>query len=164
MTTRTDERIRALEGLALLSGCTRRQLQAAASLCTPVWIEPGMALFTEGHPSRQAYLIEDGAAEITVRGQPIHTMGPGECAGDVALLDRGLSPETVIALTPLLAHVLSPTEFYGLLDVSPIIAQRLAKGLARRLRSVEAYALHAALFEAGHPAITNTGIGNRSPD
>jgi CRP-like cAMP-binding protein len=120
-------------------------------LCTPVSIKEGDALSVEGRACREAYLIADGAAEVMVGGQPLYTMDESECAGDIGLLDGGMSTETIIALTPMRTYVMSPAEFRSLLYVSPMIAQRLALDLARRLRSVEAYTLQAALIGIESP-------------
>ena len=49
----------------------------------------------------------------------IAQLGPGDCVGELALLDHGPRTATVTAATPLTVLVLGPREFSGLLDEVP---------------------------------------------
>jgi CRP-like cAMP-binding protein len=82
-------------------------------------------------------VIADGKAEVVIDDDPIGVVGPGECVGEMALLDRGPRTATVTAQTPMSVYVVSTGEFQALLEVSPIIARKIATTLARRLRAFE---------------------------
>jgi CRP-like cAMP-binding protein len=135
--TKVDNRVQALSEVSLFSGCNRRELQAVARLCTPLSVETGFVLTTEGTVGRECFVIADGGAAVKIAGQPVGTVGPGDCVGEMALLDGGTRTATVTAETPLTLYVLSIPEFNSLLEVDPTIVRKLAASLARRLRAIE---------------------------
>ena len=79
----------------------------------------------------------DGTAALSVDGDAITTLGPGDHYGEMALLDDGPRTATITALTPMSLAVVGRRDFRNLLDQSPILARALLVGLARRLREVE---------------------------
>jgi CRP/FNR family transcriptional regulator, cyclic AMP receptor protein len=135
---RTDDKIRALSGVGLFTGCTKRELQQVARLCVPLSVDTGFVLTVEGGPGQECYIIAGGKARVAIGGKPVGVVGPGECVGEMALLDRGPRTATVTAQTPMSLYVLSTSEFQALLSVSPVIARKIAATLARRLRALEA--------------------------
>lgn len=137
-----DDRIKTLSTVGLFSGCSKKELQSVARLCTPLSVEDGFVLTTEGTPGRECFVIVDGKARVTIGGTKVGEVGPGECVGEMALLDGGPRTATVTAESPMNTYVLSVSEFWSLLDVSPIILRKIATGLARRLRALEAHYPH----------------------
>ncbi|MGH9297451.1 MAG: Crp/Fnr family transcriptional regulator [Acidimicrobiales bacterium] len=107
-----------------------------AQLCLPLSVEEGYALTTEGSSGKECFVVADGEAQVTIEGRPIGVVGPGECIGEMALLDPGPRTATVTARTPMSLYVLSTGEFQSLLGVSPAITRKIAATLAGRLRSL----------------------------
>jgi CRP-like cAMP-binding protein len=83
-------------------------------------------------------VIADGKAQVTIGGRSVGVVGPGECVGEMALLDRGPRTATVTAQTSMSVYVLSIREFQDLLEVNPVIARKVTAILAQRLRALEA--------------------------
>jgi CRP/FNR family transcriptional regulator, cyclic AMP receptor protein len=137
--SRMDDRIRALSAVGLFSGCNKKELQSVARLCTPLSVEEGFVLTTEGAAGRECFVIIDGKARVTIGGRKVGEVGPGECVGEMALLDGGRRTATVTAESPMNAYVLSVSEFRILLGVSPTILLKIATSLAQRLRALEAH-------------------------
>jgi CRP-like cAMP-binding protein len=99
------ERLGAVEFFAGLSESHRRML---ARLVDELNAEPGEVLMDEGDFGYEAIFIEDGTAEVRQRGEAINTIGAGEIAGELALLDPGgRRTASVVAATPLRALSLS---------------------------------------------------------
>jgi CRP/FNR family transcriptional regulator, cyclic AMP receptor protein len=136
--TVTDETIQTLSRMALFAGCNQRELREVARLCTPLRIEEGFVLTTEGTPAHECFLIVDGKAQVALGGRPIGMVGAGECVGEMALVDGGCRTATVTAVTPMNTYLVSGHDFYSLLKVSPTILRKLAATIAHRLRVLEA--------------------------
>src|SRR5215469_9156631 len=134
--SRMDPKIRALGTVGLFSGCSKKELQSVARLCTPLSLEEGFVLTTEGAPGRECFVIADGKARVTIGGRKVNEVGSGECVGEMALLDGGQRTATVTAESPMNTYVLSVSEFRSLLDVNPSILRNIATSLAQRLRAL----------------------------
>jgi CRP-like cAMP-binding protein len=99
------DRLGAVEFFAYLSEAHRRML---ARLVDELNAEPGEVLMAEGDYGYEAIFIEDGAAEVRQAGEAINTIGPGEIAGELALLGaEGRRTASVVAASPLRALSLS---------------------------------------------------------
>lgn len=78
----------------------------------------------------------NGKAAATVGGREIGVIGPGECVGEMALLDTAPRTATVTATTDMEVFVLEPRSLGDLLDRHPSVAKRMLAAMARRLRAV----------------------------
>ncbi len=132
-----DSKIEALARVKLFSSCTKQELKKVAALCTAVSLEEGRVLTKEGTPGHECFIISEGKATVTIRGQAVGVVGPGECVGEMALFDHGPRSATVTAQTPMTLFLMSASEFQDLLDVTPSISRRIASILAQRLRALE---------------------------
>jgi CRP/FNR family transcriptional regulator, cyclic AMP receptor protein len=134
---KTDPKVIALRKVGLFSGCSKRELKAVAGLCASTSMPEGSVLTVQGGRGRECYIIADGRALVTIDGTTVGEVGPGDCVGEMALLDGGPRTATVIAKTPVEAFVLSIPEFVSLLSLNPSISRKIAVGLTRRLRATE---------------------------
>jgi CRP/FNR family cyclic AMP-dependent transcriptional regulator len=64
-------------------------------------------------------------------------LGPGDCVGELALLDHGPRTASVTAKTPLTVLVLGPREFAGLLDEVPALNRKMLAALASKVRDLD---------------------------
>jgi len=97
----------------------------------------GRQLCEQGQIGREAFVIVDGTAEVRRNGRKVATLGPGDCVGELALLDHGPRTATVTAATDLTVLVLGAREFAGIIDEVPPIAHKLLKSLASRIRDLD---------------------------
>jgi CRP-like cAMP-binding protein len=123
--------LRATPIFAQLDDAALRRIDARLA---EVEVEVGAVLMREGEPGREAFVIAEGRAEITVNGEPVTTARAGDLVGETSLLDGGPRTATVVALTPLRLFVVNPSEFAALFD-DPRAARWIAATLARRLRA-----------------------------
>jgi CRP/FNR family transcriptional regulator, cyclic AMP receptor protein len=126
-----------LAAVPLFSSCTKRELQKISSLTDQVTAQPGEELTTEGSSGTEFFVIEEGTADVVLRGSTIATIGPGDFFGEMALLDHGPRSATVRAASPMSLYVIGAREFGSLIDEVPHVSRKLLQGLARRLRSLE---------------------------
>ncbi|HET6663380.1 MAG TPA: cyclic nucleotide-binding domain-containing protein [Acidimicrobiales bacterium] len=126
-----------LATVPLFSGATTKELRAVAKASMEMNIEQGKQFVTQGEIGREAFIIVDGQADVSRAGNKITTLGPGDCVGELALLDHGPRTATVTAATPLTVLVLGPREFSGLLDQVPTLNHKMLAALASKVRDLD---------------------------
>lgn len=131
-----DPRVEILRRVPGLAGYRDRYLARVATMMDELDYEAGETLTREGMPAGQAFLIVDGEASVTLRGEELATVGPGEFVGEMALLDHSPRSATVTAVTHMRVLVMDPGSFWSLLGDAPV-ARRVAIDLARRLRELQ---------------------------
>src|SRR6266542_464242 len=137
-----NRKTQVLAEVLLFSGCNRKEIDQIASLATEVDIPEGKVLAREGTPGREFYVILDGKAAVSIGGNEVAALGPGDFFGEMALLDQGPRVATVIATTPMEVAVLDPREFSTLIEEQPGVARKILKVLAQRLRASERAPTH----------------------
>jgi CRP-like cAMP-binding protein len=126
-----------LASVPLFAGCTTKELRDIAKATVELTLDQGKEFVTQGDVGRDAFIIVEGTAEVSRSGQTIATLGPGDCVGELALLDHGPRTATVVAATPLTVLVLGPREFSGLLDEVPTLNHKILAALASRVRELD---------------------------
>lgn len=129
-----------LASVPLFSACSKKELQAVAKASDELGLPAGRHLCEQGTIGREAFVIVEGSAEVRRNGRKVATLGPGDCVGELALLDHGPRTATVTAATDIVVLVLGAREFAGILDEVPPIAHKLLKALAGRIRELDAKA------------------------
>jgi voltage-gated potassium channel len=122
-----------LAALALFDALDGPQLQELANWFHVQNAGEGMRLVGEGAPGYTFFVILDGAAEVTVEGDPRGTLGPGDFFGEIAILGEGRRTATVKSTTPMRMLVLFGTEFRKLEAAHPDIAARITAAMSSRL-------------------------------
>ncbi|HET6774850.1 MAG TPA: cyclic nucleotide-binding domain-containing protein [Acidimicrobiales bacterium] len=135
-----EEYLNHLASVPLFSGCTTRELRAIAKAAVELTLDEGREFVTQGDVGREAFVIVEGRADVTRGGRTIAQLGPGDCVGELSLLDHGPRTASVTAATPLTVLVLGPREFSGLLDEVPTLTHKVLAALAARVRELDAKA------------------------
>lgn len=125
---------------ALFAGCTLRERRTLSRLGTPVSVDSGTTLTPEGRPGKEFFVVRDGEAVCTVRGQRRANFERGDFFGEMALLDGGPRTATVKAQTDMNLVVYSLAEFHSMLDVFAGVRKHLLVEMSRRLRVADAAA------------------------
>ncbi len=114
------ERLAAIEFFA---GLSEAHLRMLARLVDELDAEPGEVLMEEGDFGYEAIFIEDGTAEVRQGGEAINTIGGGQIAGELALLDPGgRRTASVVVLTPLRALSLTSHSVHEIRGRMPELA------------------------------------------
>lgn len=132
-----DAKLELLGKVSLFSACSKRDLARIASLAEELEVPEGKVLTRQGEPGRECFVIADGRAKATMRGRQSASLGPGSFFGEMSLLDQGPRSATVAAETDMHLLVLDSRSFSTLLDEVPLVARRIMRGLAERLREAE---------------------------
>jgi CRP/FNR family transcriptional regulator len=97
----------------------------------------GSVVTSEGQPGIGFFIIVDGAASVTVGGEPRASLGAGDYFGEMALIDEKPRSATVVAATDMRCLALSAWEFRPFVEEHPSVAWALLQILARRLREAQ---------------------------
>ena len=126
-----------LARVSLFAGADNKELGEIAKLTTTLDLDSGAVLVQQGDLGREAFIVVSGEAVASIDGNEVASLGPGDCIGEIALLDKGPRSATVVAATPMTVLVLDPREFSGLLLQVPSIAVKVAAALASRVRELD---------------------------
>jgi CRP/FNR family transcriptional regulator, cyclic AMP receptor protein len=138
MLPRHDRKLDHLAEIDLFHRCTRRQLHELSKLTTELDVDRGTVLCREGEIGRECFVVGRGEATVTIAGEHVATLGPGEFFGELALLDGERRVATVTAATDMGLVVLSRRDFETLLDTVPIVSRQILREVGHRLRVADA--------------------------
>jgi CRP-like cAMP-binding protein len=149
-----------LQRMPIFGGVKREALAFLLERASATQVKAGECFFREGDRGGSAFVLERGravAAKTFGDGEvALLELGPGDCFGEVALLDLGKRSGTVRALENCSALELSARALHALsrdhLDQFALIYMNLGREVSRRLRLADARLFRARL-ELGEPAV-----------
>ena len=133
---RHDPRVRQLRALRPLKSLSDRELNLLAASLDEIDLPAGAVITREGRVAQECYLIVEGDAEVSIDGEVIARVGPGEFVGEMALVSGAPRSATVRAVTPMHLFTAHDKVFRGLLEHAAV-ARTLLAHTTDRLRRVE---------------------------
>ncbi len=127
-----------LARVPLFAGVGAKHLKKLAKQMSERTFSEGDTVAIEGQSGVGFFLIEEGNADVSIGGEEIRTLGPGEYFGEIALIDDGPRTATVVAATDLRCRGMSAWEFRPFVQGHPECAWPLLVALVSRLRESEA--------------------------
>lgn len=102
-------------------------------------VAAGRPIFEQGTPSFQAFYIEEGRVEVTVREGAhiikLAELGPGEIFGEMGVLEKEMRMATVMALEPTTVSVLKREDLEARIDsIEDKFVRSLIAAQTKRLR------------------------------
>ena len=92
----------------------------------------GQEIAVEGQSGVGFFVIEDGQAKVTVHGDEVRRLGPGDYFGEVALITQGARTATVTADTDLKTYGMTFWDFRPLVEDTPSIAWKLLQSAVKQ--------------------------------
>ena len=105
----------------------------------------GDTIAVEGQSGIGFFIIDEGEATISVKGEDLNTLGPGDYFGEVALIDDGARTATITAKSPLKCYGITSWEFKPLVEQNADLAWKMLQTMAKMLRASEQRVALAAL-------------------
>jgi CRP/FNR family transcriptional regulator, cyclic AMP receptor protein len=127
----------ALERVPLFAHLSRRQLRRVLDLSEEYRFEPGATLAKEGGAGDTFFVLLDGQARVVRQGRTAARLRIGDFFGEIALLDGGPRTASVVAETPVRCILILGQDFRKLAEEEPLIAVKVLRELAARLRRIE---------------------------
>jgi CRP/FNR family cyclic AMP-dependent transcriptional regulator len=126
-----------LRQVPLFADLDERDLSDIAGSMKQRTVAAGHVLAEEGQSGVGFFVIEDGEARVSVGGQEVGRLGPGDYFGEIALVAETPRTATVTAETEVRAHGLTSWEFRPLVETNAQVAWKLLEALANKLRDAE---------------------------
>jgi CRP-like cAMP-binding protein len=130
--------IELIRGVPLFAEADDRFLERLAGEFMERTYAAGQTIAEEGEVGRTFVVIERGEVTVTVRGQEVGRLGPGEAFGEMALIDKSARSATVKADTEVHGYQLPVWSFRPFVESHPEMAWALLEALAQRVREAEA--------------------------
>ena len=118
-----------------LAGIQEEELDAVASVASERDYAAGETLMSEGDFGHSMLLIEEGAADVSVDGTRVRTVGPGEVLGEVAILSSGRRTASVVATSPVRAIFFFKRDVWALERTAPEAGRRLRAAIEEHVGS-----------------------------
>jgi CRP-like cAMP-binding protein len=135
-----------LARVKLFGGLSKRQLGRLARHVKVREFRPGVAVVSEGTMSGVGFfIIADGEAVVSVEGDEVGRLGPGDHFGELALITEDARAATVTAATRLTCHVIAFWDFRKFARDNPDVCWALLQHVAGLLTSERERRARAAL-------------------
>jgi CRP-like cAMP-binding protein len=132
-----DQKLELIRAVPLFHGCGSRELEAIGRLADEVDVPASQVLMKQGAFGHEFFIVIAGSLRVERDGKLLRTLGPGDFAGEIALVDGGPRTATVTADTPSRLLVVGHREFHSLLQEHPDIQLVILQALAQRVRILE---------------------------
>jgi MFS family permease len=100
-----------LRRVPLLTPLPAAVLERLARASQQVTLPTGARVFGEGDSGDRFYVIEEGTVEVTIRGEHVRDLGPGDSFGEIALLRDLPRTATIVATSDLVLRGLDRHDF-----------------------------------------------------
>jgi CRP-like cAMP-binding protein len=112
-------------------------LERMAKVVVPRKYAKGESIVNEGEQAVAFYVITGGKVDIKKGATSLTTMGPGDCFGEMALLDGYPRATSVVAADDTECLVMTRWDFTAELRTNPSIALFMLPMLSKRIRELE---------------------------
>ncbi len=131
--------IELLRGLDYFASLDDEVLGAVAAVAHERRYASDEIIFLEGEPCAGLFVVQSGRVKIFKtspegREQSLHFVEPGRSFNDVAVLDGGPNPATVMAVEPTVCLVIDRDAMVRLVQTYPALAMAVIKSIAARAR------------------------------
>jgi CRP/FNR family cyclic AMP-dependent transcriptional regulator len=138
-----------LRAVRLFTGLSQRQLRQLARLVKERTFRPGVTVVEEGTMSGVGFfIVAEGEASVSVDGEEVARIGPGDHFGELALINEDARTASVTAVTRLRCHVIPFWDFRKFARDNPDVAWKLLQHVAALLVAERARSARAALSVA----------------
>jgi CRP-like cAMP-binding protein len=122
-----------LQRVALFSGLKDKQLKRIAEAMAERTFAAGEEITREGEISVGFYVIEEGGASVTMNGEEVGKLGPGDHFGEIALIAETPRAATVTAETQMRCFGMTSWDFRSLVERNGEIAWEILASTTRKL-------------------------------
>jgi len=100
----------------------------------------GTTPLERGSPGDRMYIVQEGEVEIRIGARVLERVGPGGFFGEMSLIDHAPRSASMRTATEVRVVPIDETSFVRLVQETPGFALSVLRGLASRLRQMDAHA------------------------
>jgi len=134
-TDRLVRTVRSLRRVELFSALPGNVLATIAGELVSLRAPAGTAIFHQGDAGDSFYVLLDGKLSVESGGKIVATLGPGDCFGEMAVLDQELRSATILVDEDSELYRLDSSAFFDLIGERIEIARGVIRMLCRRWRT-----------------------------
>lgn len=134
----SDHRVEVLAKAPLFAGFSHRDLRKIAKAAEEIHVRAGDHLCEEGESGQWAFILVDVGAKVTVAGEAVATLAPGELCGELSLLDGGPRAATITVDGDGSVLLVPRAAFLELLEAVPSLVGVVLASFGERLRTANA--------------------------
>lgn len=142
VTMTIPERAEMLARVSLFAGLPAASLTALAALAGQIEFGDGEAIVIQGQVGTGLFVIVSGGARVVRGGDELARLGPGECLGELAVIDRMQRMASAFALGPTTCLALASWDLFRQIDADPELVHSLLRGLTLRVRHLSEHHSH----------------------
>src|SRR5579871_3804158 len=132
--TRAEE---LLSRIPIFSDLKQKDLKRLAGEAHELRFDAGTHLTDDDQFGSTFFVMVEGTVDVTVKGQPVRSLGPGDYFGEMGLVDRDHRSATVVAKTDVVCLVISRPVFRPFAFSHPEVAWALLEVMVARVREAE---------------------------
>lgn len=158
-----------LQGSGLFKGVDLPSIDAELRDSRVQLIEPGQVLLDPKHINTHIYIVLHGELLVCLEpkiSNPLVRLGPGDCVGELSIIDASAPSAYVVASVPTHLLVISKPVLWRMLAVQQVMALNLLHVLARRIRENNAVLLGSLELQRQYRSKAETdaltGLHNRA--
>ena len=138
-----------LRRVRLFAALNQRQLRQLARIAKEREYPPGVTVVAQGTMSGVSFfVVADGEGSVSVDGEEVARIGPGDHFGELALITEEARTATVTAVTRLRCHAIAFWDFRKFAKENPDVSWKLLQQLAALLTVERERRARAALATA----------------
>lgn len=123
-----------LRSIPLFAALTEKQRGQLAAWLDVVDLPAGRNLTDQGALSYEFLIIGRGTAEVTVGGEHVADLGPGDYIGEIGLLGADhRRTASVVSTSPIQAFVMAGAQFRAMTRDLPAVAEQIRTTIRTRL-------------------------------
>ncbi|HVR31224.1 MAG TPA: cyclic nucleotide-binding domain-containing protein [Acidimicrobiia bacterium] len=134
---RQDAKLALLKGVPIFKGLSKKELAAVSKATEQLEYGAGEVLARQDSVGNEAYVVVEGSITVRRNGRKVATLGPGDVAGEMALLDDEPRSADLVAAQDSVVLYISRREFGGLLEANTKLMSKVLRTLAQRLREAD---------------------------
>jgi voltage-gated potassium channel len=131
-----DYKVDQLRRIPIFAACSKPELRILARNTDEIDFPAGRTLIVQGAPNHTFFLLLQGEVQVDVAGLPPQRLGPGDFFGEITMIAPGPATATVVTTAPSLTLVMSHAQFRTAIKANELIALRVMKVMAERLRRI----------------------------
>jgi CRP-like cAMP-binding protein len=140
--TMSHSRVELLKCMSIFHGLREDTLRVLLDRANIACVPTGEFFFRQGDDALYMYVLESGEVSIEKSWQDrdvnLGKLGPGDCFGEMALIDLASRSASIVALSPCIAIEISAVHLHSVHDFDIeqfiVIQANIARELCRRLR------------------------------